>query len=280
MTPDSRQQVTAPDDAFGFGKNWQRYIADYLTPERERIAAESLASLIESDLEGKTFLDIGCGSGLFSLCAHRAGAAEVVSMDVDPDSVAASRSLRESIGAPENWRVVEGSILDDAVVAELPTADVVYSWGVLHHTGNMDLALRNAASRVAKGGLFCIAIYNRVTGPFLDSERWLKIKRAYNHSSRPVQQLMEAAYTGYWLAGTLKARQNPARVAREYKQSRGMALRTDLIDWLGGYPYEFATVDEIVALCEGQFGFRKRKVMPEHPLGTGNNQFVFENPAG
>ena len=156
----------------------------------------------------------------------------------------------------------------------------MYSWGVLHHTGDMDHALRNAAQLVADGGLFCIAIYNRVTGPFLDSERWLRIKRRYNHSRRPVQVLMETAYTAYWLAGTLRARKNPFKEAREYKHSRGMALRTDLIDWLGGYPYEFATVDEIVDFCEQELGFRKRKVIPEHPLGTGNNQFVFEKLAG
>ena len=90
---------------------------------------------------------------------------------------------------------------------------------------------------------------------------------------------METAYTLYWLAGTLKARRNPFKVARDYKHSRGMALRTDLIDWLGGYPYEFATVDEIITKCEGEFGLKKLKVIPEHPMGTGNNQFVFERPA-
>ena len=98
MSMEANQKVTAPEDAFRFGQNWQRYISDYLTPERERIAAESLASLIESDLDGMTFLDIGGGSGLFSLCAHRAGAREVITIDVDPDSVAASGSLRQSIG--------------------------------------------------------------------------------------------------------------------------------------------------------------------------------------
>src|SRR4051812_9075894 len=179
MTTEAQNRVSAPPDAFGFGRNWQRYVSEYLTPEREKIAADSLRDLLEVDLSGRSFLDIGCGSGLFSLCAHKAGAREVISLDVDPDSVASTKLLRERSGEPGNWRVLHGSILDEAVVADLPQAEVVYSWGVLHHTGDMWPAIRNAASLVAPGGTFCIAIYNRVTEGRIDSERWFKIKRRY-----------------------------------------------------------------------------------------------------
>ena len=273
------QAVAPPSDAFRFGRNWQRYLADYSNPERERVAAESLHGLLEMDLRGKTFLDIGCGSGLFSLCAHKAGARQVVSLDVDPDSVAATASLREREGAPEDWRVLHGSILDDAFVASLEQADVVYSWGVLHHTGDMNKAIANAAGLVADGGTFAIAIYNRVTGRFLDSERWLRIKRAYNHSPRAVQAAMEWAYTLYFGLDELRSRKNPFRTAREYKSNRGMALRTDLIDWLGGYPYEFATVDELVRLCE-PMGLRPRKVVELSTMDTGNHELVFTKDGG
>src|SRR5215204_3882636 len=183
-----------PADAFAFGRNWQRYVDRYLDPVRVEIAARSLQTLIGEDLTGKVFLDIGAGSGLFSLCAHQAGAAKVVSIDVDPDAVEACRQLRASADSPPSWDVMEGSILDEAFISRLPQGDVVYSWGVLHHTGDMYAALRNAASLVRPGGLFCIAIYNRVTGRFLDSERWWKIKRRYNHSPRPVQWAMEMAF--------------------------------------------------------------------------------------
>lgn len=268
-------QVTRPLDAFGFGRNWQRYIDDYLDPERIAIAAQSLTDLVGEDLGERVFLDIGAGSGLFSLCAHEAGAAEVISVDVDPDSVAACRRLRRAAGDPENWKVIEGSILDPRLVAELPHADVLYSWGVLHHTGDMHTALRNAASLVKPGGLFCIAIYNRVTGRFLDSRRWWKIKRRYNHSPRLVQRAMELAFLGYWIARQLAARQNPFRTAAEYKASRGMALMTDLVDWLGGYPYEYATADEIISFCREECAMEELKVIRTPVRGTGNNQFVF-----
>jgi 2-polyprenyl-3-methyl-5-hydroxy-6-metoxy-1,4-benzoquinol methylase len=272
-------EVAPPEDAFRFGENWQRFIHGQLTPERERIAAESLRSLLDVDLAGRTFLDIGCGSGLFSLCAIRAGAREVVSIDVDPQSVEATESLRRSVGAPDNWTVIHGSILDEALVAETTPADIVYSWGVLHHTGDMWRAIRNASSLVRPGGIFCIAIYNRVSGRFLDSEKWLAIKRTYNHSSRPVQRAMEALYTGYWaVAEVVRRRQSPFKAAREYKANRGMAVTTDLVDWLGGYPYEFATADELTRFCEDECGLALRKAVEVSQRDLGNHELVFEKP--
>lgn len=270
------QHTTAPaPNAFRFGRNWQRYLHSYLDPERERIAAESLHDLV-GDVRNKTFVDIGCGSGLFSLCAYRDGAKQVLSFDVDSDSVAATRTLHERMGSPENWRVLHGSVLDSDFVASIGPADVVYSWGVLHHTGDMYKAIGNAASVTAPGGTFVIAIYNRVTGRWLDSERWRRIKRAYNRAPRLGQRAMEFVYALYWLAGCAKNRTNPLRIMREYRQSRGMALWTDMVDWLGGYPYEFATPEEIVTFCERSCHMRPRKVNRLSPVDSGNNEFVFE----
>jgi SAM-dependent methyltransferase len=269
--------VTAPPPGtFRFGRNWQRYVADYLDPNRERIAAESLRRLV-GDISGRTFLDIGCGSGLFSLCAHRAGAAQVISLDVDGDSVAATRELHARAGSPESWRVLHGSILDAAFVEALPVADFVYSWGVLHHTGDMYAAIRNAASLVASDGTFVIAIYNRVTERWLTSERWLSIKRAYNRAPRIGQVGMEAAFVLLQILRGMRRGKSPLRVSREYREAnRGMALWTDAADWLGGYPFEFATVDEIVRFCERMLGFSCSKVIPVSARDTGNSEFVFQ----
>lgn len=276
-TNETSIRVTRPPDAFAFGRNWQRYVENYLDPERIAIAAKSLEDLIGEDLRGKVFLDIGAGSGLFSLCAFRAGAERIVSLDVDPESVASCRELRRRSGDPENWDVLEASVLDPDLPSIVPQGDIVYSWGVLHHTGDMYSALRIAARTVKPSGLFCIAIYNRAVDRFLDSKRWQRIKRRYNHSPRVVQLVMEWIFFGYWAARQIYARQNPIRIAREYKTSRGMALMTDLVDWLGGYPYEFATAEEIVSFCRAECGMEVVKVLAVGPRGTGNNQFVFRS---
>ena len=144
---DHATTVAPPPDAFRFGRNWRRYISTYLDADRERVAAESLRDLV-GDLDQKSFLDVGCGSGLFSMCAYRAGAVNVVSIDVDPDAVTATRELQTRADAPPNWRVLHQSILAPDILAELEPADVVYSWGVLHHTGDMYTAIRNAADLV------------------------------------------------------------------------------------------------------------------------------------
>jgi SAM-dependent methyltransferase len=271
--------VTAPGDAFKFGRNWQTFVAEHLDPTRRRIAKDSITDLL-GDLSGRSFLDIGAGSGLFSLSAYELGAASVHSVDVDPDSVASCRNLRDAAGAPDNWTVEFGSILDDAVVERLEPADIVYSWGVLHHTGDMWTAIRNAAKLVKPGGTFCIAIYNTATDRrLLTSERWLKIKRTYVHAPRPVHWLMEQAWLGFWALDEVRNRRNPVKSAREYRQTRGMALKTDIVDWIGGYPYEHATADEIVGFCERECGMKSRRVIAMGPADTGNSEFVFERTA-
>jgi 2-polyprenyl-6-hydroxyphenyl methylase/3-demethylubiquinone-9 3-methyltransferase len=59
----------------------------------------------------------------------------------------------------------------------------------------------------------------------------------------------------------------------EYKKSRGMSRWHDMIDWLGGYPYEFASARQLVEFYERD-GYRLRKLAPND--GYGCHQLVFE----
>ena len=146
----------------------------------------------------------------------------------------------------------------------------------------MDTAIRNAAALVKPGGKLVIAIYNRVTDRFLNCQQWGHVKRAYNHSPRPVQVAMEWAFRATWVLRRLRKRQNPVRLmrlVREYQRSRGMALWTDLVVWLGGFPYEFARADEITDFCERSCGLRLLRLLrllPVNPVDAGEHQFVFE----
>src|SRR3989442_11992645 len=119
---------------FEFGKNWSQFLTT-IDEERIRVAEQSLKEMLEIDhLQGKSFLDIGSGSGLFSLAARRLGAS-VHSSDFDPKSVACTRELkRRFFSEDKNWRIEQGSVLDKNYLLSLGTFDVVYSWGVLHHT--------------------------------------------------------------------------------------------------------------------------------------------------
>jgi SAM-dependent methyltransferase len=258
---------------FSFGENWKHFVDAHLDPEREQIARASMVEFLErDDLRGSTFLDIGCGSGLFSLGAFRLGADRIVSVDVDPHSVASTSKLRAAAGSPEKWKVVHGSILDRNFTSGLAPADIVYAWGSLHHTGNMWEAIRNTAALIAPGGTMFLAIYNKVEGRG-SSAYWLKVKKLYNRSSVPIKRLMEVGYfVRYQAVPDMIRLKNPFGRFSNYKE-RGMSLWTDIRDWLGGYPYEVAGTDEIFAFCSRKLGLTLVNLRSVNNLGL--NEFLF-----
>lgn len=264
---------------FSFGRNWHDFIERHLTPEREQVAQKSITGFLELDnLSGRTFLDIGCGSGLFSLGALRLGARRIVSVDVDPFSVRSCEELKKRAGNPDHWEVLHGSILDADLISRLSQADVVYAWGSLHHTGNMWQAIRNAASLVAPGGLFYLSIYNKVLGR-KGSEFWLKVKRLYNRSSRPTKLMLETAhFVRNGLLRKLAVLENPITLFTKYGDDRGMSYWTDIRDWLGGYPYEFASTDEIFRFCTRELGMEMVNLKATNTTGT--NEFLFIKGSG
>lgn len=266
---------------FKFGDNWSRFLV-LVDDARISQAEESLKSMLEIEtLNGKRFIDIGSGSGLFSLAARRLGA-RVHSFDYDPQSVACTDSLKNQFFAgDESWTVEEASILDSGYLRTLGKFDVVYSWGVLHHTGQMWSAIENAQRLVVDGGKLFIALYND-TGS--QSSRWLWIKRTYNKLPStlrvPYAVLVSAPDE---LKSILKAivRLRPNEYIntwRAYRSRRGMSRWRDIIDWVGGYPYEVATPDEVFEFCKSR-GFVLTKLNVGR-VGLGCNQFVFEKISG
>ena len=266
-------------DRFGFGANWARFLGT-LNDARIAEAETSLKTWLGVErLDGKTFLDIGSGSGLFSLCARRLGA-RVFSFDYDPDSVGCTQELRRRYFPDDpDWTVESGSVLDSAYMQQLDQADIVYSWGVLHHTGSMWEAIENAQSRVAPGGTFYIAIYNDQGG---QSRRLLWVKQAYNNWRRPLKWLvLGPAFLRLWGPTTLKdlLKGKPGQTWRSYSQQtlRGMDPWRDVVDWVGGLPFEVAKPEEIFDFLQER-GFRLRK-LETCAGGLGCNQFVFEKDA-
>ena len=267
----------AAGERFEFGKNWAAFLS-VLDEERIAKAEESLKGMLEVEtLEGKTFLDIGSGSGLFSLAARRLGA-KVHSLDYDSNSFACTQELRNRYFPNDpNWRVEQGSALDPEYLRSLGRFDAVYSWGVLHHTGAMWQALENAVIPTKAGGKLFIAIYND-TGS--QARRWRWIKKTYCRLPRVFKTLFAVAVS---IPDEMKAiarsliKLRPQEYIHSwtrYKNGRGMNRWHDIIDWVGGYPYEVATVDEIFEFYRAR-GFSLTKVR-SGGVGLGCNEFVFE----
>jgi 2-polyprenyl-6-hydroxyphenyl methylase/3-demethylubiquinone-9 3-methyltransferase len=143
--------------------------------------------------------------------------------------------------------------------------DLVYAWGSLHHTGSMHEAITNTARAVAPGGTLILAIYNR----HLTSSVWRGIKWFYNQVPSIIQRLMAVLFAGViYVAKLAVTRRNPL------EKERGMDFWYDVIDWIGGYPYEYASPAEIETFLR-RLGFTLRTLVPAQ-VPTGCNEFVFE----
>lgn len=256
---------------FQFGANWARYVQTSLSEERIAQSVKRLKDFLRiENLRGKSFLDIGSGSGLHSLAAFRLGAERIFSFDYDEDSVATTAKLRELAGSPPNWIVKQGSVLDETYMNELDKFDIVYSWGVLHHTGDMWTAIRNASIPLKPDGVFYIALYSPEIYVSPPSHYWLGIKRAYNAASNVKKRKMELDYV--WrtvVRPALRAGQNPLTIMRTYGE-RGMTFWTDVRDWLGGYPMDFAGFKDTVSFCK-----RMGLDLVNCQAGEGNTEYLF-----
>jgi 2-polyprenyl-3-methyl-5-hydroxy-6-metoxy-1,4-benzoquinol methylase len=260
---------------FEFGKNWKNFLKK-ITNERIDIAKNSLVKMLGSDnLSNNKFIDIGCGSGLFSLSARNLGA-KVFSFDFDEFSVWCTENLRERFNfVDENWIVRQGSIIDREFVNSLGKFDIVYSWGVLHHTGKMWSAIDNAIHLVDNKGTLFISIYN---DQGLKSHFWWAIKWFYNYLPKLLKKPF-AYITSFLIIFimlvkyTLKLK--PMVILGpmfNYKKNRGMDYMTDIIDWYGGFPYEFANYDYLIDYIEDK-GFKLKN--SKRTTSHGCNEIVF-----
>lgn len=264
----------AEDVRFGFGDNWTAFLHQ-LNDDRIAEAEKSIQKLLGCErLDGRRFLDIGSGSGLYSLVARRLGA-RVHSFDNDPACVDCTAQLRARYFADDpDWKIDHGSALDEQFLDRLGTFDVVYSWGVLHHTGAMIMALKLASGRVASNGLFAFALYRktRLCGA------WTREKHWYAAASPTGQRLARALFVGLLhLSFTLTGRDFKTYV-KNYQGTRGMDFYHDVHDWLGGYPYELIRPAEVSKLMPN-LGFEHvRSVTRPYStglLGSGCDEFVY-----
>ena len=259
---------------FAFGRNWGRF-SQAIDEARIALAARSLQSLLGTEnLEGRSFLDAGSGSGLFSLAAMRLGAARVHSFDYDPDSVSCTERLKERfLPGSHAWTVERGDVLDDAYLSRLGTFDVLYSWGVLHHTGRMWEALDKVARLVAPGGQLVVALYN---DQGWRSRFWRAVKRTYNRGAASrwlVRCLFLPGFLLGYLAKDILRCRNPLTRYRSSSGARGMSPLYDVEDWLGGYPFEVARPEQVVAFYQDRAFRCERSSTVGGKMGC--NEFVF-----
>lgn len=275
---------------FSFGKNWVNYVKNFVDWEKLKDAEKSLLKYLnEKDYKDKVFIDVGCGSGIFSLGAINLGTKKTISFDIDSFSIKATRLIKEKyLNKKADWEIFKGDILDEELVKRFSgTGDILYSWGTLHHTGNMYRAIKNTCELVKPNGYVILAIYNKAPS----SDFWLKVKKFYNLVPALIKILMVYLIflyvvfkrMGFYLKSKITGKASPILS----KKTRGMSIFHDVVDWLGGYPYEYATFEEIKGYVEN-LGFKLIKAPTKLPSSPktffnrfsfkhiGNNEFVFQ----
>lgn len=257
---------------FEFGQNWRDY-AKTIDQKRVDSAIAGVQKLFPQGLAGKTVLDVGCGSGLHAFAALSMGAASVTAVDIDENSVSTTHELLTRLAPNLNWSARVESVFDLSPTTT-GTFDVVYSWGVLHHTGNMWRAIDKAASLVKPDGEFAVAIYNATR---LDA-LWRAEKYFYTNAHRSLQWLFRQGFMSAVVAAKLARGRNPVAFFRDYPKQRGMNFTHDVHDWLGGYPYETSDAEEMRRKVRS-LGFRETRsfVWPKTigVFGSPCNEFVF-----
>lgn len=270
----SEDNLRDVDSHFAFGRNWASYasLIDAVAIDESK---KGLLKLIpRKELQGRSFLDIGCGSGLHALAAAELGVGRIMAVDIDADSIGTTKAVLSSRQITVPWQAEQISVFDIDPV-RYGKFDIVYSWGVLHHTGDMWEAVRKAAGLVAPHGLFAFALYRATT-----MDRFWKLeKRWYARASRLGQSLARTAYITTYRVGHALARRGSFRdFVANYRSSRGMDFRHDVHDWLGGFPYETALAAEVDGKMTA-LGFKAERVFARPKsfglLGSGCDEYVY-----
>ena len=257
---------------FDFGKNWLEFTKKNFGEFQVNASKKRITEFMKMDsLDGLSFLDIGCGSGLHSCAALSLGAKEVFSFDYDPISIESTKYIANLVGAPSNWHLEQGSVLDEEYMAGLAQFDIVYSWGVLHHTGNVWKALELASKKVKSGGLFYIALYAADVQLNPPPQFWLDVKKKYVSSSWLTRTFMDWWYVWRFVMGKdLRRVPEFLQRRRDHKKTRGMDIMTDIRDWLGGWPMEFVYDNDVIDFCK-KHSFRLENIT----TGEACTEFLF-----
>jgi hypothetical protein len=137
-------------------------------------------------------------------------------------------------------------------------------------------ALENAGLMVAPGGLLFIAIYN---DEGTKSRRWTWVKKTYNRSKIMRGPLLFGSMLHLYWRPIVKdfLQLHPFRSLRSYGSGgRGMSWWTDLVDWVGGYPFEVAKPEELFNFYRDR-GFELVQMTTCNDLGC--NEVVFRKKA-
>jgi len=177
--------------------------------------------------QGKRVLEVGCGIGTDSINFARAGA-ELTSVDLSPESLAVAAQRAEVMGVADRIRFLEANAEELATTLAGERFDLVYSFGVVHHTPHPDVALRQMRPLLAPGGTLKLMVYHRRSWKVF----WILAIQERGRFWRAEELVSKhaEAQTGCPIAFTYTRRE-----ARELVEQAGFEVRSIAVDHI--FPY-------------------------------------------
>lgn len=124
----------------------------------------TLADLPPEWFRGKTVMDAGCGQGRWTYGFGQLGVGRCVSMDISESGVGRTTEIAKEYG--DQFQVLRKDLRQDLGLAS--EFDLVWCFGVLHHTGNTYAGFQNLAKCVMPGGYLFVMIYGEPRPGFPD----------------------------------------------------------------------------------------------------------------
>jgi 2-polyprenyl-6-hydroxyphenyl methylase/3-demethylubiquinone-9 3-methyltransferase len=260
---------------YSFGKNWLEYSQSINSIHVDHVTSDLSRLLNLKDLTQKSVLDIGCGSGVHDVGFYQLGCRNLTAIDYDQDCITATNQTLEKFCPGSGYKILQGDILSSKTQS-LGKFDIVYSWGVLHHTGNLLEAICKASTLVAREGHLAIALYRKT----LMCGFWKAEKRLYSRLPRIFQRFLELIYISFFSIALLFTQKTSiTNYIESYSSKRGMNFFADVKDWLGGYPYESISPHELRKLMSS-LGFRQVYSLEGNSrigiFGSGCDEFLFQ----
>jgi len=109
---------------------------------------------------GKRVLEVGCGIGTDSINFARAGA-QLTAVELSSESLRIAEQRADVMGVADRIRFVQANAEELRSALDHEPFDLVYSFGVIHHTPHPERALAEMRALTAPGGTLKLMVYHR-----------------------------------------------------------------------------------------------------------------------
>ena len=154
-----------------FGKLWKERMKNNFLDSRKVLLDSFIKNNFDLNfLKGKNVLDMGCGSGRFTLALASMGVKKAVGVDLGSEGIEIAKR-NAKINNIKNARFIRASVLDLPFKDE--SFDFVFCKGVLHHTGNFNKGMQEYYRVMTKNGKGFLYLYGN-GGIFWNSRKKMR----------------------------------------------------------------------------------------------------------